>query len=121
MNVRQMLKHCLENEWLLQRKKVFKDVLIGRLFGPMALKSDTKNDKPFSKNSPTHPDLKFGAVNENIDVLKEEWLHLLKDYPNLDSQHYLGFKHPFFRRMSYHQVGVWAFKHVDHHLRQFGV
>jgi len=119
MNVLQMLKHCVENEKLLLREKVFDDVFIGKLFGRMALKGDIKNDKPFGKNSPTHPDLKIREVNEEAQDLKAEWKVLLYKYPDLNEEHYENFKHPFFRKMNYQQVGIWAFKHVDHHLRQF--
>ncbi|MEM9326448.1 MAG: DinB family protein [Bacteroidota bacterium] len=121
MNVKQMLKHCVENERLLLREKKFKDVFIGRIFGKMALKSDVKDDKPFSKSSPTHPDLKVtGEVQESLDQLKKEWTQLLEKYAELSPGHYDDFVHPFFRKMSDQQVGIWALKHADHHLRQFG-
>ena len=31
-----------------------------------------------------------------------------------------GFRHPIFGHMSRRDWGVWAFRHVDHHFRQFG-
>jgi hypothetical protein len=31
-----------------------------------------------------------------------------------------GFVHPFFGRMTQEETGVLAYKHSDHHLRQFG-
>jgi len=120
MSVKQMLKHCVENEKLLLRRRQFKDVFIGKIFGKMALKADVKNDEPFKKNSPTHPDLKIGEVFESFDVLKEEWKTLLEHYPDKIELDYEDFVHPFFRKMNYTQVGIWAFKHTDHHLRQFG-
>ncbi|MEO1022179.1 MAG: hypothetical protein AAFW89_06500 [Bacteroidota bacterium] len=122
MNAKQMLKHCIENERLLLREKPFKSVFIGRIFGKMALNADTKDDKPFGKNSPTHPDLKFSekTVTEDFGALTEEWISLLGKYPTLPKTYYDGFVHPFFRAMNRQQVGIWARKHVDHHLRQFG-
>ena len=121
MNIKQMLVHVIENEKLLLRERDFKDVFIGKLFGQMALKSDVKNDKPFGKNSPTHPDLKIKvSVDMDISDLKSDWKAQLDKYLKISHNHYDDFKHPFFRKMSYEQVGIWAYKHIDHHLRQFG-
>ena len=121
MNVKQMLKHCIENERMLLREKNFKPVFIGKIFGKMALKSDIKDDRPFSKNSPTHPDLKIKEVNEPFDVLIAEWITLLDKYPSIEPSHYEDFRHPFFQKMDSSKVGRFAFKHIDHHLRQFRV
>ncbi|MEM6642420.1 MAG: DinB family protein [Bacteroidota bacterium] len=121
MNVKQMLKHCIENEKLFLRERQFKDVFIGKLFGRIALRSDIKNDQPFGKNSPTHPDLKMTEeIKASMDSLKSEWIRLLEKYPDLAEDYFEGFVHPFFRKMSKEEVGIWATKHVDHHLRQFG-
>ncbi|MEM6737113.1 MAG: hypothetical protein AAF620_13695 [Bacteroidota bacterium] len=122
MNLKQMLKHCIENEKLMLREKKLKDVFIGRLFGQMALKSDIKDEKPLGKNSPTHPDLKMKGVVvlEDVETLKSEWKHLLEKYLDISTDHYNGFVHPFFRKMNYAQVGIWASKHINHHLSQFG-
>ncbi|MEM9650250.1 MAG: DinB family protein [Bacteroidota bacterium] len=121
MNVKQMLRHCIENERMLLREKVFKPVFIGKIFGKMALKSDIKDDRPFGKNSPTHPDLRIKEVHEPFDALIAEWITLLDKYPSIEPSHYSDFRHPFFQKMDASQVGKFAFKHVDHHLRQFGV
>lgn len=121
MNVKQMLKHCIENERMLLREKTFKPVFIGKIFGKMVLKSDIKDDRPLGKNSPTHPDLRIKDVHENFEALITEWIDLLDKYPTIESSHYLDFRHPFFQKMDASQVGRFAFKHVDHHLRQFGV
>jgi hypothetical protein len=32
-----------------------------------------------------------------------------------------GFVHDFFGKMTDEQIGIFAYKHADHHLRQFGV
>ncbi|RZK01833.1 MAG: hypothetical protein EOO46_19080, partial [Flavobacterium sp.] len=54
MNVYQMPRHCtLWNEWVLGKKDfVYKQDFLGKIFGKMALNSNTKNDKPIGKNLP---------------------------------------------------------------------
>ena len=121
MNAKQMLKHCIENEQMLLREKTFKPVFIGKIFGKMALKSDIKDDRPLGKNSPTHPDLRIKEVHEPFEVLIAEWKTLLDKYPAIESSHYSNFRHPFFQKMDASQVSRFAVKHIDHHLRQFGV
>ena len=119
MNLYQMLKHCTENEKMLLREKSFRRLFIGRLFGKMALKSKLKDDAPISKNEPTHPDLKIKGQG-NVEAEKELWVSLLDHYLTKKADDYTHFIHPFFGKMNQEQVGQFAYKHIDHHLRQFG-
>ena len=120
MNVYQMLKHCAGNEQLLLGQRKFKRVFLGRLFGKMALTSNIKDNSPMSQNSPTHPDLVIKG-NGNMEQEKQLWLQLLQDYPKRKANDYNDFVHPFFGKMNSEQVSRFAYKHIDHHLRQFGV
>jgi len=119
MSVFQMLKHCSENEKLMLRERTFKRLFLGRIFGKLALKSNIKNEAPLDKNQPTHPDLKFSG-NGDVESQKREWLSLLDKYPG-GQINYNGFIHPFFGKMNKEQISKFAYKHIDHHLRQFGV
>lgn len=118
MDVGQMMRHCAENDRMLLGLKTFKRLLIGRLIGKAVLRSNIADDAPLKKNSPTHPDLK---INTTLDpaVEKEAWLPLLEAYNKLDRNAYDNFIHPFFGPMTREQVGIFAYKHIDHHLRQF--
>jgi len=120
MNVYQMLKHCVGNEQLLLGQRHFKRIFLGRLFGKMALKSNIKDDSPMSKNSMTHPDLVIKG-NGDMEQEKQAWINLLHEYPARKTSDYNNFIHPFFGKMSSEQVSRFAYKHIDHHLRQFGV
>ena len=119
MNVYQMLKHCSENEKLMLRERTLKRRFLGRIFGKLALKSSIKNDAPLDKNQPTHPDLIFTSTGD-VESQKQEWLSLLDRYTSKPID-YTGFIHPFFGKMNKEQIGILVFKHIDHHLRQFGV
>ncbi len=121
MNVYEMLKHCTENERLMLRQTTLSRRLIGLFFGKMALKHNTKDDAPLDKNSPTHPDLKFGGEQGDVEEKKQLWISLLKQYPSKKTSDYIGFVHPFFGKMDRNQVARFVYKHIDHHLRQFGV
>ena len=120
MNVYQMLKHCSLNDEMLLRHKPYKRLFIGRIFGKSSLKKNIKDDQPLGKNSPTHPELII-KDNGDVEAQKKAWLAILDQYPAMQENDYLDFVHPFYGKMNSEQVSRWAFKHIDHHLRQFGV
>lgn len=120
MNAYQMLKHCTENDKMLLREKGYKRLFIGRLFGKMALNSNIKNEEPLARNSPTHPDLKFDGSGD-LEAQKREWINVLDRYPRSKPKFETTFIHPFFGKMTEVQISKFAFKHIDHHLSQFGV
>jgi hypothetical protein len=115
-NVSQMLKHCVLCDEMFFGKLEIKRVFIGRLLGPMMLKKILKNVRGFGRNSPTSPFLKTHDQVCNIDLHKREWIKNIEQFTTYNN---LNFIHPFFGPMTKEQVGVFAYKHADHHLRQF--
>lgn len=115
MNVYQMLKHCTLWDEMIAGKKKYKQAFIGRVFGKMALKNVLKDEKPLRRNTPTVPEFR---VTANGDVLSEraKWIALIEGHAHFSNP---GFIHPFFGRMTTEQIGQMAYKHADHHLRQF--
>jgi hypothetical protein len=116
MTVFQMIRHCTLGEKMLQGELKIKRVLIGRLFGRIILKQVMKDDAPFRKNSPTSPLLQTSAEAGDIEQQKKEWISMIGQY----GQHTQGIIHPFFGAITGEQIGRFAYKHADHHLRQFG-
>jgi hypothetical protein len=116
MTVSQMIKHCSKWDEMVLGKEVYKQSLIGKLFGKIALK-DMLKDEPVKKNLPTVPSFK---IKENFDVAEEKkkWISLLNEYEYVSNE---GFIHPFFGMLTKEQAGFIAYKHMDHHLRQFNV
>ncbi len=114
MNVSQMLKHCTQWDEMAMGKKKYKQSLIGKLFGKMALKNMLK-DEPIKQNLPTVPAFKI-RENVNFAEEKEKWINLLNEYEHFSND---GFIHPFFGAMSKEHTGYIVYKHIDHHLRQF--
>ncbi len=116
MNVYQMLKHCtLWDEWIQSDKKN-KQAFVGLLFGRIALKSVLKDDSPLRHNTPTLPALIIKEHSGDIEAEKKKWIALIEQYANYSAP---IFVHSFFGKMTREQVGYMAYKHADHHLRQF--
>lgn len=119
MNVYQMAKHCvIWNDWVLGTKRfVYKQGFLGKLFGKMALKSNTKDDKPMGKNMPAGKAFTVKEPTGDLDVQISNWIRQIRAYENFSNDDFI---HDFFGKMTKDQIGIFVYKHFDHHLRQFG-
>ena len=120
MNIYQMTKHCTNwNEWVLGKNNpVYKQELLGKIFGKMGLKSNTKDDKPIGKNMPAGKAFTIKEKEGDIQIQKTVWTNLVADFEQFSNDRFI---HDFFGKMTKEQIGIFAYKHNDHHLRQFGV
>lgn len=120
MNVFQMVKHnTYWNGWILGKDNhVYKQAWMGKLFGKMALRSMIKDEKPLDKNIPTSSQFKVNELTGDLEAEKLKWISLMRAYDHFDNP---AFIHDFCGKMSREQIGILAYKHTDHHLRQFGV
>jgi hypothetical protein len=114
MNVSQMIKHCTQWDKMALGKQKYKQSFIGKLFGKMALK-DMLKDEPIKKGLPTVPSFK---IKEYVNFTEEraKWIRLLEEYEHFSNGDFI---HPFFGAMTKEHTGYLAYKHIDHHLRQF--
>ncbi|HLY72456.1 MAG TPA: DUF1569 domain-containing protein [Puia sp.] len=116
MNIYQMLKHCtLWEEWISANQNN-KQAFIGRLFGKIALKNILKDEKPLRRNTPTLREFRIREKEGDLTSERTKWIALIKDYEHFSKK---DFMHPFFGKMTKEQIGYLAYKHSDHHLRQF--
>lgn len=120
MDVGQMLKHCqlplqiaLQNNVMTAKANVFKK-LIFKMFKPMMY-----NDKPWRPNMQTPKE--FVVVNvQNFNTERESLIALIDTF-NSKKEHTNWPEHPFFGHFTVEQRGQMQYKHLDHHLKQFGV
>ena len=115
MNVSQMLRHCVLWEEMILGKRIYKQTFLGKLIGKFALRGLLKDDSPLEKNMPTVPEFKI-VENFNVASEKNKWLALINEHAHVAHP---DFVHPFFGKMTRKQIGYLAYKHTDHHLRQF--
>ena len=116
MNVYQMVKHCrLWEEWISSNQN-YKQALIGRLFGKIALKNILKDEKLLRRNTPTLREFRIKEKDGDVQSEKTKWIALINDYAHFLKQDFI---HPFSGKMTKEQIGYLAYKHSDHHLRQF--
>ncbi len=119
MNVAQMLAHCKEAFKVPLSDKKMPRIFLGLLVGWM-VKAKLYNDSPWKRNLPTAPNF---IIKDERDFEKEK-----KELTSLINQFYTGgpgnvgrFPHPMFGSFTSEQWGKSMYKHLDHHLQQFGV
>lgn len=116
MNVAQAMAHCQVGLRNAYGQDSFKRGLIGILFGGLAKKSVTKNNKPFAQNLPTGKS--FIVVDSRI--FEEERAKLVELVKQFRQENISTATHPFFGKMTKEEWDIIQWKHLDHHLRQFG-
>jgi len=119
MNVAQMLAHSKEAFKVPLSDKKMPRMLIGLLIG-WAFKNKLYNDEPWKKNLPTAPN--FIIKDErNFEKEKIELIDLINRFYNGGPEKVGRFPHPMFGTFTTEQWGKAMYKHLDHHLVQFGV
>lgn len=116
MNIYQMLKHNTLFEEMLLGKRKFKRIFLGRLFGKIALKELIGDERPVKQNMPTIPEIKVEVNNGDIAAEKQHWITLIEEHAQCSNPEFI---HTFFGKITKEQSGYLAYKHIDHHLRQF--
>ena len=116
MTAFQMLRHCaLWEEWIAG-STTYKQAFIGKIFGKWALKNILRDDKPLGRNTPTFRNFMMTSETGDVEAEKARWIALLEGHANFPNEELV---HMFFGKMTKEQIGRMAYKHADHHLRQF--
>jgi hypothetical protein len=118
MNVGQMLAHSQVSIELALGDKVLKRALIGFLFGRIAKKSLLK-PAPFGHNLPTAPEFVVRGARD-VESERARLLALLRRFQQGGPAALTKAEHPFFGRLTSEEWSRLQWKHLDHHLRQFG-
>lgn len=117
MTVDQMCKHCNEAIIVAFGENEIKVNFFLRLLGRL-LKNKVFNSE-FQKNSPTAKEFVFAEQYDFEKAQKELINNFARFAAGPDN---IKLKvHPFWGPMSYEDWDKLMWKHVDHHLRQFGV
>ncbi len=119
MNVSQMLKHSQQPLLVAFGDKKLKRGLMGILFGNMAKKTLLKPGD-FKKNLPTDPSFLVKDQKE-FEEEKQKLIELVKRFAASGPADISKDPHPFFGKLTLEEWDTLQIKHLDHHLRQFGV
>jgi hypothetical protein len=118
MEVAQMLAHCSATMDMASGRLNPPRALIGRLIGPL-FKSVLINEKPLGQNAPTDKKLK---ISDQRDFAREQekLKQCVRRFHEGGEAGCTRHPHPFFGALLPHEWSRGMYKHLDHHLRQFG-
>jgi Protein of unknown function (DUF1569) len=119
MDVAQMLAHTKVAFKVPLSKTPMPRMLLGKLIG-WAIKAKLYNEEPWKKNLPTAPEFKI-TNQRDFEVEKNEIIKLINQFHESGPENVGNFPHPFFGSYTKEQWGKSMYKHLDHHLKQFGV
>lgn len=119
MNASQMLKHLKGTFQVLEGSLVIKPKLLFRIIGPL-FKANALNEAPMARFSPTAAELEVRDT-PNLDAEREELIQMLRRISSTPAETFEGRRHSFFGKMTSKEWSIHMMKHMDHHLRQFGV
>jgi hypothetical protein len=120
MKVAQMVAHCCGGmEWAVGDKtppRMFVGRILGAIVKPMAL----RDEEPMRRNSPTSKDLVV-QDDRNLEMERLRLRGLVERFALAGPKGCTKHPHSFFGRLTPEEWAVLMYKHLDHHLRQFGV
>jgi transposase InsO family protein len=118
MDVAQMMAHCSAAMDMASGRLNMPRVFLGRLLGPF-VKPIYTNEKPLSRNSPTAKQLVFSDQRDFAG--EQEQLRLkVRQFHEGGEAKCTRHPHPFFGALTPQEWSRGMYKHLDHHLRQFG-
>lgn len=119
MNAAQMLSHCMGPIDVafgtLKLKPNFLFAILGKIFKKKILAANG-----FKRNSPTVKEF-IRTESEDFEKVKSEIILKIKRFSSEGSDVIVNKKHPFFGRMTIEEWDTLQWKHLNHHLKQFGV
>jgi len=119
MDVAQMMAHCSAGFDLASGRLVRPRLFIGRLIGSF-IRPIYSNDKPLSKNSPTDKSLLISDPRD-FSREQEQLKARVRQFNQGGEAQCTKHPHPFFGVLTPQEWATGMYKHLDHHLRQFGV
>lgn len=119
MSVTQMLAHCSRSMEMASGTIRPSRALIGRILGPMIKPLALREGEPMRKNSPTAQELIIGEAMD-FEVEQARLEDLIDRFVAAGPAGCTSHPHAFFGRLTPGEWSILMYKHLDHHLRQFG-
>lgn len=119
MNVTQMMAHNTEVFLVALGKKQLPSGFFEKLKGKL-IKRFVTNSTPYPKNTPT---VKSYIVlgEKNFEEEQQKLIRVVEEYFDLGPQQAEKIKHPTMGKLTHVEWSNAVYKHLNHHLVQFGV
>lgn len=118
MNVSQMFAHCSEVLKNALGESQQKRKLIGYIAAPF-LKHRFYDSEPYKKKG--GPSTFMISEKKDFELEKRNLIKLIVEFNRIDREKLKKSVHPILGKFTPEQWAIGQYKHLDHHLRQFGV
>lgn len=120
MSASQMLAHCsVTYEYIFDEGKYPKPNGFRKFLLKAFVKNIVVSEKPYKQGSPTAPDFVITG-DRNFQQEKDKLVGFIRKTQQLGAAHFDGKDSHSFGPLSTEQWNNMFYKHLDHHLRQFG-
>ena len=120
MNVAQAVAHCSgPMEWAVGDTYAPR-MFLGRILGPMVKSKVLGDEKPMVRNAPTAKTLVV-ADERDLEAERKRLCALIDRFAAAGPKGCTTNPHTFFGPLTPEEWATLMYKHLDHHLRQFGV
>lgn len=120
MNATQMLAHCSAGLEMALGQICPPRMMIGRIMGPLVKPMALMEHAEMRHNVPTAKELVVDANDLNFGKERMRLSELIDSFVAAGSGGCTTHPHFFFGRLRPEEWSILTYKHLDHHLRQFG-
>lgn len=120
MSPAQALEHCSRGMEMALGDKNLPRMLVGSILGWIVKPKVIGNDEPLRRNSPTMNELIVQDEPE-LGMERTRLCGLIDRFAAAGPAGCTTHPHSFFGRLTPEEWSILMYKHLDHHLRQFGV
>lgn len=120
MTVSQMLKHCQQPIKVAQGTLKLKPNWLISFFFARSAKKQLTDSQPLKRDLPTSKEFIIN-YEPNFEEAKKGLIELVSKFAQEGEGFIKNKKHPFFGEMTTQEWDTLQWKHLDHHLKQFGV
>ena len=119
MTPAQAMNHCARGMELALGDRRPPRMFIGRIIGGLIKSKAFQESEPMRRNSPTVPGL---TVTEDCDFAhdRDNLCAIIDRFAACGPAGCTTHPHSFFGRLTPDEWSMWMYKHIDHHLQQFG-
>jgi hypothetical protein len=119
MNPAQMLAHCSLGLEMAAGEIRPPRALIGRILGPVVKPMALRESEPMRRNSPTSKELVING-DRDFETERKRLSGLIDRFASAGPAGCTAHPHAFFGSLAPDEWAILMYKHLDHHLRQFG-
>jgi Protein of unknown function (DUF1569) len=120
MNPAQTLAHCSAGLEMAAGQIRPPRALIGRIIGPAVKRVAIRDEEPMRRNSPTAKELVVTGERD-FETERKRLCGLIDRFAANGPKGCTDHPHAFFGPLTPDEWSILMYKHLDHHLRQFGV